>query len=108
MGNNTVYCILTVDISDHFPVLLFLENINSKPNRKSTFSVRRIDNDSANYFKRLLHATDCSTMHSVCVDEQSEFLSSKNHDYNDLCAPLKTVAIGPRYVIREKWMTKVS
>ena len=45
-------------------------------------------------------------MHSLCVDEQSEFLSSKIQEYIDLCVPLKTVTIGHRYVIREKWMTK--
>ena len=43
---------------------------------------------------------------SLCVDEQSEFLSSKIQEYIDLCVPLKTVTIGHRYVIREKWMTK--
>ena len=108
MGNNTVSCILTVDISDHFLVLLFLNNKKSKPNRKSTFSFRKIDNDSTNYIKRLLQATDWSTMHSLSVDEQSDFLSSKIQEYIDLCAPLKTVTIGHRYVIREKWMTRVS
>ena len=45
-------------------------------------------------------------MHSLSVDEQSDFLSSKIQEYIDLCAPLKTVTIGHRYVIREKWMTK--
>ena len=44
-------------------------------NRKSTFRFRNIDNDSTIYIKRLLHASDRSTMHSLCVDEQSEFLS---------------------------------
>ena len=81
MGNNTVSCILTVDNSDHFPVLLFLNNKNSKPNRKSTFSFRKIDNDSTNFIKRLLQDTNWSTMHSLCVDEQSEFLSSKIQEY---------------------------
>ena len=40
LGNNTVSCILTVDISDHFPVLLFVHNKHSQPNRKSTFTFR--------------------------------------------------------------------
>ena len=52
LGNNTVSCILTVDISDHFPVLLFVNNKHSKPNRKSTFTFRKFDNDSTNYIKR--------------------------------------------------------
>ena len=33
----------------------------------------------------LYHATDCSTMYSLFVEEQSEFLSSKIHEYIDLC-----------------------
>ena len=42
-------------------------------------------------------------MHSLCVDKQSEFLSSNNiQEYIDLCV----LTIGHRYVIREKWMTK--
>ena len=45
-------------------------------------------------------------MHSLSVDEQSEFLSNKIHEYIDLCVPLKTVTIGHKYVIREKWMTR--
>ena len=45
-------------------------------------------------------------MHSQCVDEQSEFLSKKIHEYINLCAPLKTVTISHKHVIREKWMTK--
>ena len=52
LGNNTVSCILTVDISDHFPVLLFVNNKHSKPNRKSTFTFRKFDNDSTKYIKR--------------------------------------------------------
>ena len=83
MGNNTVSCILTVDISDHFPVLLFLNKKNSKPNRKSTFRFRKIDNDSTNDIERLIQATDWSTMHSLCVDKQSEFLSSNILEYID-------------------------
>ena len=34
------------------------------------------------------------------------FLVVKFKNIIDLCAPLKTVTIGHRYVIREKWMTK--
>ena len=45
-------------------------------------------------------------MHFLSVDEQSEFLSNKIHEYIDLCVPLKTVTIGHKYVIREKWMTR--
>ena len=106
MGNNLVSCILIADISDHFPVLLFLNNKTAKTNTKSTFSFRKIDNESTNSIKRLLHATDWSVMHSQCVDEQSEFLSNKMNEYINLCAPLKTVTIGHKHVIREKWMTK--
>ena len=104
LGNNLVSCILTADISDRFPVLLFLNNKTAKTNMKSTFSFRKIDNESTNSIKRLLHATDWSIMHSQCVDEQ--FLSNKMNEYINLCAPLKTVTIGHKHVIREKWMTK--
>ena len=45
-------------------------------------------------------------MHSLSVDEQSEFLSNKIHEYIDLCVPLKTVTIGHKYEIREKLMTR--
>ena len=73
----------------------------------TSFSFRKIDNDSTNCIKRLLQATDWWIMHSLCVDKQSEFLSSNNiQEYIDLCVPLKTVTIGHRYVIREKRMTK--
>ena len=34
------------------------------------------------------------------------FLVAKFMNYIDLCVPLKTVNIGHRYAIREKWMTK--
>ena len=66
---------------------------------KSSFSFRKIDNESTNSIKRLLHATDWSIMHS-------EFLSNKMNEYINLCAPLKTVTLGYKHVIREKWMTK--
>ncbi len=45
-------------------------------------------------------------MISLCVDEQCEFVSEIIHEYIALCPTLKTVTIGHRYVIREKWMTK--
>ena len=45
-------------------------------------------------------------MHSQCVHEQSEFLSKKIHEYINLCAPLKTVTISHKHVIREQWMTR--
>ena len=41
-----------------------------------------------------------------CAMMNTAFVSSKIHEYIELCAPLKTVTIGHRYVIREKWTTK--
>ena len=50
----------------------------------------------------ILHATDWSNiMHSLCVDEQYEFVSDNINEYFDFCAPLKTVTIAHKYVIRE-------
>ena len=98
--------ILTVDISDHFPIFIFIGNRRTKRHQTVTFQCRRVTADSIVNIKRLLNMTDWNILLPLSVDEQFELFHRKLNEYINICSPIKTITLRPKHAIREKWMTK--
>ena len=98
--------ILTVDISDHFPIFLFIGKRRTKRHQTVTFQCRRVTADSIVNIKRLLNMTDWNILLPLSVDEQFELFHRKLNEYINICSPIKTITLRPKHTMREKWMTK--
>ena len=98
--------ILTIDISDHFPVFVFFGKKQVARGKTVTFQCRRISEEATNNIKILLRATDWSMLMHLPVDEQFELFNRKLNEYINECSPIKTITVRSRYIIRKKWMTK--
>ena len=98
--------ILTVDISDHFPIFLFIGKRRTKRHQTVTFQCRRVTADSIVNIKRLLNMTDWNILLPLSVDEQFELFHRKLNEYINICSPIKTITLRPKHTMREKWVTK--
>ena len=98
--------ILTIDISDHFPVFVFFGKKQVARGKTVTFQCKRISEEATNNIKIILRATDWSILMHLPVDEQFELFNRKLNEYISECSPIKTITVRFRYIMREKWMTK--
>ena len=73
-----------------------------KPNLL-TFKCRKLDD---NNIKWLLCVTDCSYIDNIDIEEPYEKCVVIINEYTDIYAPLKTLRVPPKCIIREPWMTK--
>ena len=78
-------------------------NIKPKP---LTFKCRKLDENAFNNIKTLLCVTDWSCLNNIGIEESYETFVDIIHEYTDIYAPLKTVHIPRKGIIREPWMTK--
>ena len=80
----------------------------SKANKKPkplTFKCRKLDENAFKNIKTLLCVTDWSCLNNIGIEESYEKFVDIIHEYTDIYAPLKTVHIPPKCIIREHWMT---
>ena len=50
--------------------------------------------------------TDWSCLNNIGIEEPNQEFVDIIHEYTDIYAPLKTVHIQPKCILREPWMTK--
>jgi hypothetical protein len=100
--------ILYVNLSDHFPVFCFVNPV--KPVKKSTepliFTYRPMSEVIVNQVNNALRETDWNCLLNTNTVQAYNDFSNKLNNVINIYAPEKTVSIQPRYIIREKWMTK--
>ena len=104
--DNLVSGILVEDLSDHFPVFVFIGKNRSKPKKVPTFEYRKLDTTATDQIRNLLHATDWSPLLSLNIEEQYNFVNNTLKEYINICAPTKLATIPAKYAIREQWMSK--
>ena len=104
--DNLVSGILVEDLSDHFPVFVFIGKNRSKPKKVTTFEYRKLDTTATDQIINLLHATDWSPLLSLNIEEQFNFVNNTLKEYINICAPTKLATIPAKYAIREQWMSK--
>ena len=103
--NNTFTAILTSDISDHFPVIVFNDTKHSVKKSPVTVTSRKLDNTALEGIKEMLSATDWSQLYNLNVGDKFQCISQKVLEHIDIYAPLVTRKIPYQFVMREPWMT---
>ncbi len=98
--------ILTLDISDHFPVFVFFGKKNCRGEPPVMIKYRRINDNAITNLQDMLIATDWSMLDTLDVDKQFERLVEILNMYLDECAPQKHIQIPYKYAIRNKWMSR--
>ena len=79
-----------------------LSGILSKRKPKPlTFKCRKLDENALKNIKSLFYVTDLSCLDNICIEEPYEKFVDIIHEYTDIYAPLKTVHIPPKCIIRE-------
>ena len=69
--------ILVADISDHFPLLVFIGNSSKKHKNTTIFEYRKLDTMSTDRINTLLLSTDWSPLALLHVNEQFDFVKNK-------------------------------
>ena len=104
--SKTKSAILTTDISDHFPCLLFIENDIRKNKEPLQFEQRKLTKEVIENIKADLQLLDWDLLNDKDINDGYDFLVSSINKSLDQFAPLKKVTIPAKYVINEPWMTK--
>lgn len=98
--------LLTSDISDHVPIILFIGNKPKTRNAPLSITTRNLDDKAIESIRRMLSATDWSPLHEMSVDDKFEYIIKIITEYMDSCAPMVEKVIPHKFVLREPWMTK--
>ena len=96
--NETLSGILSVHLSDRLPIFIYMGSKTKRKPKPLTFKCRKLD-------ETLLFVTNWSCLHNIGIEEPYVKFVDIIHEYTDIHAPLKTVRIPPKYIIRELWMT---
>ena len=70
------------------------------------FKCRKLDENALKNIKSLFYVTDWSCLDNICIEEPYEKCVIIINEYTDIYAPLKTLRVPPKCIIREPWMTK--
>ena len=101
--------IITLDISDHvanFPIFVLLVSRKPKKGQPVVVEYRKLNDAALSNMKSMLMVTDCDYLEQLDIENQSNSLVAKIHEYMDICAPVKTAKIPYKFATRNKWMTK--
>ena len=98
--------ILTIDISDHFPIVLSIRSNHKENTGDLIIEKRTFDNSAIDTIKNLLKCTDWQSLYNTNVHEMFQIITDKVTEYINICAPLKKYKIPQKYIKREKWITQ--
>ena len=99
--------IITVDLSDHLPIIVCMgKNPEVKQKKPLTFNYRPMKCEQISKISDALKETDWSSLlHHNNVSKNSDSFIQHFRNIIDNCAPEKQVVIPFRSIIREPWMT---
>ena len=94
------------DISDHLPIIVTLDNLNPYSKAAKPIITRKLDANKMDLMNERLNAEDWEgILHNKNTNESfNVFHKIVQKHLNDI-APLKTVKIPPKKLIRDDWMT---
>ena len=104
--DDTLSGILSVDMSDHLPIFIYMASKIKRKSKQLIFKCRKLDGSVFQNIKTFLCVTDWSFRNNIGLKESYEKFINVIHEYTDIYAPLKAVHIPPKCIIREPWMTK--
>ena len=104
-SKNVFSAILLSDISDHLPVLTCTGTRARKQKKPLFINHRPLNQVNIGHIKTALADTDWSYLQALSAnDAYNSFVETLNR-FVDEYAPIKTIRISPKHVIREPWMT---
>ena len=103
--NYTPYVIVE-DMSDHYPCLVILHNVNLSKKDKVSITKRNITDDSIDTIKRKLDSVDWMYLEDLDVNEAFESFHEKLTNTIDEVCPQKEFRIRQDKLIRDPWITK--
>lgn len=104
--NNYKSGILVTDISDHFPVFLFLEKVKGKTEKAPlTFTYRDNSQQNLDLVKNDLTNMNWNFLQDLNTDDSFQFITDTINTSVDKHCPMKTVVIPYTKLIHTPWMT---
>jgi hypothetical protein len=98
--------VIVTDLSDHFPVMVYVDGTSPKTKAPLKFTARDINDVAIKHIKGLLQITDWTQMENMSIDDSFAFVHNSILEALDLYAPAKEVTIPAKNVFKEKWMSK--
>ena len=103
--NYTPYVIID-DLSDHYPCLMVVHNVNLSRKDKVTVSKRSITDESIVKIRHRLDSVDWSYLNNQGVNEAFESFHTKLTDTIDEVCPQKELKLRQDKLIRDPWISK--
>ena len=98
--------VITDDLSDHYPSLVILNNVEKCKKDKVKIAKRRVDSASIELIKTEIDNVDWSCIDSMNVNEAFEYFHSILLKSIDVHCPKREYSISHDKVIRDPWITK--
>jgi len=101
--------ILVNDLSDHLPVycnIKYKTKSNTIKSKSKTFTHRKVTEHALVNIKYALQEKDWQFLEDIDIEESSKQFSRIIQNLFDIHAPLKTITIPAKHLIREPWMSK--
>ena len=98
--------IINIDISDHFPVMLCVNNIPSTKREPLTFIHWKLDDTNINNIVANFCDNTWEDLLEGNTDEAFNGFTTKLNDCIEVHAPLRQVTIPAKHIRRNQWMTK--
>ena len=93
------------DLSDHLPIYVTYGSTEPKHKNPITITCRPIHDDQLNNIIDAVNTTDWNVLHSLGVDEATNFFINELSRTIDRYAPEKTIHIRQKHVLRQPWVT---
>ena len=98
--------VITDDLSDYYPSLVILNNIEKCKKDKVKITKRRVDSASIELIKTEVDSVDWSCIDSMNVNEAFEYFHSTLLKSIDAHCPKREYSISYDKIIRDPWITK--
>ena len=95
--------ILLAGISDHLPCCLFMGHKHKK--EPLTIHSRKLNEEKINNIKQSLTGIDWAPLTDMNVNNAYDMFINQINDCLDTHAPMRTITISQKNVIRDEWMT---
>ena len=98
--------VVTDDLSDHYPILVVLLNIQKCKKDKVRITSRKTDSETVDQIKAQLDTVDWMCMNTMNVNESFEFFHSTLTNIIDTQCPKREFSVRYDRITRDPWITK--
>ena len=98
--------VITIDISDHLPLFLFIGKPHKTKTRTKEITCRPMDEDKLVNMSTHLNQIDWTVIHNMNPNQANEHFTKILMEALNNFIPEKTIKIPYKNIIRQAWMTK--